>query len=115
MNNRHPQLPDRVAARSHEFAALHGGLDVRVAGLIGDCPELARLVLERYQEAIRGDIRMNCDTRAYRIALPGFLDKVGRPQAPHHHPDDPAGPSDGNAGHGDAGPAHIALETGPGR
>ncbi len=89
-------LPDRIAAQSHQFAALHSGLDVRVAGLIGDCPELADLVLERYQEAIRGDIRMNCDTCAYRVALPGFLDKVGRPQAPHHHPDDPAGPSHGS-------------------
>ncbi len=101
--------------RTLEFAALHSGLDVRVAGLIGDCPELAGLVLERYQEAIRGDIRMNCDTCAYRIALPGFLDKVGRPQAPHHHPDDPAGPSHGKADHGHAGPAHMTLATGSGR
>jgi len=34
---------------------------------------------------------MNCDTCAYRVALPGFADKVGRPQTPHYHPDD-AGP-----------------------
>jgi sirohydrochlorin cobaltochelatase len=81
--------------RTLEFAALHSGLGVRVAGLIGDCPELAGLVLERYQEAVRGDIRMNCDTCAYRIALPGFLDKVGRPQAPHHHQDDLAAPATG--------------------
>ena len=39
-----------------------------------------------------GDIRMNCDTCAYRIALPGFGDKVGRPQTPHHHPDDQLAP-----------------------
>jgi len=79
-------LPDRVAAQSREFAAGHGGLDVRVAGLIGDCAELAGLVLERYDEALHGDIRMNCDTCAYRVALPGFADKVGRPQIPHYHP-----------------------------
>jgi sirohydrochlorin cobaltochelatase len=85
-------LPDRVAAQAGEFAARHAGIDVRVAGVIGNCPELAGLVLERYQEAVRGDIRMNCDTCAYRIALPGFSDKVGRPQTPHHHPDDPPGP-----------------------
>jgi sirohydrochlorin cobaltochelatase len=81
-------LPDRVAAQAREFAAGHPLIDVRVAGLIGDCDELAGLVLERYEEAIRGDIRMNCDTCAYRIAMPGFADKVGRPQTPHHHPDD---------------------------
>jgi sirohydrochlorin cobaltochelatase len=88
-------LPDRVAAQAREFAARHRGPDVRVAGLIGDCPELAGLVLERYDEAVRGDIRMNCDTCAYRVAMPGFLDKIGRPQAPRHHPHDPA-----PAGHG---------------
>lgn len=82
-------LPDRVAAQAGEFAARHPNIDIRVAGVIGDCPELAGLVLERYQEALRGDIRMNCDTCAYRIALPGFGDKVGSPQTPHHHPDDP--------------------------
>ena len=81
-------LPDRVAAQSREFAAAHHGLDIRAGGLIGDCDELAGLVLERYDEALRGDIRMNCDTCAYRVALPGFTDKVGRPQIPHHHPDD---------------------------
>jgi sirohydrochlorin cobaltochelatase len=84
-------LPDRVAAQSGEFAAGHGALDVRVAGLLGDCAELAGLVLERYDEARRGDIRMNCDTCAYRVALPGFTDKVGRPQIPHYHPGEPVG------------------------
>ncbi|HEV2373416.1 MAG TPA: sirohydrochlorin chelatase [Streptosporangiaceae bacterium] len=81
-------LPDRVTAQSREFGACHDGVDVRVAGLIGDCDELAGLVLERYNEALHGDIRMNCDTCAYRVALPGFTDKVGQPQTPHHHPHD---------------------------
>jgi sirohydrochlorin cobaltochelatase len=81
-------LPDRAAAQAREFARQHPGLDVRVAGLVGDCDELADLVLERYHEALAGDIRMNCDTCAYRVALPGFTDKVGRPQQPHYHPDD---------------------------
>ena len=83
-------LPDRVTAQTREFAARHTGLDVAVAGLIGDCDELADLVLQRYDEAVHGDIRMNCDTCAYRIAMPGFTDKVGRAQTPHHHPDDAA-------------------------
>ena len=59
-----------------------------LTGLIGDCAGLAGLVLDRYDEALRGDIRMNCDTCAYRVALPGFTDKVGRPQVPHYHPDE---------------------------
>jgi sirohydrochlorin cobaltochelatase len=81
-------LPDRVTAQAGTFTEQHPGIDVRVAGLIGACDELAGLVLERYAEALRGDIRMNCDTCAYRIAMPGFAEKVGQPQTPHHHPDD---------------------------
>ncbi|HZC40035.1 MAG TPA: CbiX/SirB N-terminal domain-containing protein, partial [Streptosporangiaceae bacterium] len=81
-------LPDRVAAQAGEFASRNPALDVRVAGLIGDCDELADLVLARYDEAISGDIRMNCDTCAYRVTLPGYAGKVGQPQTPHAHPDD---------------------------
>ncbi|MEH0846365.1 uroporphyrinogen-III C-methyltransferase [Micromonospora sp. CPCC 205711] len=84
-------LPDRIVAQSGDFAAAHPDLDVRVADLIGDCDALADLVLERHAEALRGDIRMNCDTCAYRVLMPGFADKVGRPQTPHDHPDDPVG------------------------
>ncbi|MET7946932.1 uroporphyrinogen-III C-methyltransferase [Micromonospora sp. NPDC005324] len=84
-------LPDRIVAQSAEFAAAHPDLDVRVAEVIGDCDALADLVLQRYAEALGGDIRMNCDTCAYRVLMPGFADKVGRPQRPHDHPDDPVG------------------------
>ncbi|MFV2112499.1 uroporphyrinogen-III C-methyltransferase [Micromonospora sp. LOL_025] len=93
-------LPDRIVAQSAAFAAAHPELDVRVADLIGDCDALADLVLERHAEARRGDIRMNCDTCAYRVLMPGFADKVGRPQTPHDHPDDPVG------GHGHHGHDH---------
>ncbi|MBQ1013232.1 uroporphyrinogen-III C-methyltransferase [Micromonospora sp. M51] len=84
-------LPDRIVAQSAEFAAAHPDLDVRVADVIGDCDALADLVRERYAEALGGDIRMNCDTCAYRVLMPGFADKVRRPQRPHDHPDDPIG------------------------
>ncbi|HEX2316504.1 MAG TPA: sirohydrochlorin chelatase [Thermomonospora sp.] len=82
-------LPDRVVAEARAYAAEHPELDVRYAEVIGDCDGLADLVAERYEEALAGDIRMNCDTCVYRIALPGFEDRVGAPQTPHHHPDDP--------------------------
>jgi sirohydrochlorin cobaltochelatase len=110
-------LPDRVVSQSREFAARHDALDVRVAELIGDCDELAGLALERYDEALRGDIRMNCDTCAYRVVLPGFADKVGRPQTPHRHPDDDHQhpPSAGHDQHS-AGPQHsLTPDAGHGR
>jgi sirohydrochlorin cobaltochelatase len=83
-------LPDRVAAEARAYAADHPDLDIRCADIIGDCDGLADLVVERYEEIMTGDIRMNCDTCVYRIALPGFEGRVGAPQVPHHHPDDPA-------------------------
>ncbi|MGC4758042.1 uroporphyrinogen-III C-methyltransferase [Micromonospora trifolii] len=98
-------LPDRIVAQSAEFAAAHPDLDVRVAEVIGDCDALADLVLERYAEALGGDIRMNCDTCAYRVLMPGFADKVGRPQRPHDHPDDPVGHHH-HHGHDHHGHAH---------
>ncbi|MFI6264902.1 uroporphyrinogen-III C-methyltransferase [Micromonospora sp. NPDC051006] len=96
-------LPDRITAQAAAYAAAHPEVDVRVAELIGDCDPLADLVLERYAEALRGDIRMNCDTCAYRVLMPGFADKVGRPQTPHDHPDDPV---DGHHHHHHHGPQH---------
>ena len=83
-------LPQRVVAQSVAFGQSNSDVDVRVAGYLGDCARLADLVVERYHETVHGDIRMNCDTCAYRVLLPGFEDKLGAPQTPHHHPDDPA-------------------------
>ena len=79
-------LPDRVVAEANAYE----GAEVRCADVIGDCDGLAGLVAERYEEALHGDIRMNCDTCVYRIEMPGFEDRVGAPQRPHHHPDDPS-------------------------
>jgi len=101
-------LPDRVVAQSEAFAADHPELEVRTAGLLGATPELADLVLERHGEIEHGDLRMNCDTCLYRVALPGFEAKVGSPQTPHDHPDDPAHPHGHGHGHGHAdGHGHI--------
>jgi sirohydrochlorin cobaltochelatase len=89
-------LPRRLGEQATAFAADHRDMDVVVAGHLGDSDALADLVVERYREAMAGDIRMNCDTCAYRVLLPGFEDKLGAAQTPHHHPGDPA---DGH-GHG---------------
>ncbi|GAQ53414.1 sirohydrochlorin chelatase [Streptomyces acidiscabies] len=88
-------LPDRVRHQTEGWAAAHPEVDVFSAEVIGPEPELLDLVMERYTEAVQGDIRMNCDSCVYRIALPGFEDKVGAAQQPHFHPDD-----DGHHHHG---------------
>ena len=64
------------------------GLEVVVTEPLGATAELSALLLERYDEALAGDIRMNCDVCLYRVAMPGRADAVGAPQLPHTHPDD---------------------------
>lgn len=82
-------LPDRVVAQAREWAGRHPDVEVRTAGLIGSREEVVGVVLERWGELDGGDLRMNCDTCMYRVALPGFEGRLGAPQVPHHHPDDP--------------------------
>ncbi|MFJ8196271.1 sirohydrochlorin chelatase [Streptomyces sp. NPDC096152] len=93
-------LPDRVRRQTEEWAAAHPEVEVRSADVIGPEPELLDLVMERYREAVGGDLRMNCDSCVYRIALPGFEDKVGMPQQPHFHPDDDGHHHGHGHGHG---------------
>ncbi|NYI04152.1 sirohydrochlorin chelatase [Allostreptomyces psammosilenae] len=100
-------LPDRVVEQSHQWGARHPEVDLRVADVMGATEELAELVVERYRETLRGDLRMNCDTCIYRVSLPGFEERVGAPQQPHHHPDDPGhhhGHSHHHGHHHDHGP-----------
>ena len=89
-------LPSRVVQQATDWSACTGH-DVRCSGVIGAVPRLAALVVERWREALHGDIRMNCDTCLYRISLPGHELRVGAPQHPHHHPDDPADPVGGHS------------------
>ncbi|WP_225848508.1 sirohydrochlorin chelatase [Streptomyces sp. HPF1205] len=115
-------LPDRVRDQAREWADSHQGVDVRCADVLGAEPELAALVRERYRETLTGDLRMNCDSCVYRVKLPGFEERVGMPQQPHHHPDDPGhahghGPGhdhDHGAGHGSGSGTDTGTGTGTG-
>ena len=82
-------LEERIREQSVAFARANPGVEVRYAGYLGPHGRIADLVLERYGEALRGDIRMNCDVCVHRVALPGFEEKVGAPATPHYHPDEP--------------------------
>lgn len=82
-------LEERIREQSEEFAARNPEVAVSYAGYFGLHERVADLVLERYREAVRGDIRMNCDVCVHRVALPGFEEKVGALATPHHHPDEP--------------------------
>ncbi|HWS80666.1 MAG TPA: sirohydrochlorin chelatase [Rubrobacter sp.] len=82
-------LEERIRGQSRAFAEGNPGVEALYAGYFGPDPSLADLVVERYTEALRGDIRMNCDVCVHRVALPGFEEKVGAPATPHYHPDEP--------------------------
>lgn len=79
-------LEERIREQARDFAAAHADVDVSVAGYLGVDDRVAGLVLDRYHEALAGDTRMSCDTCIHRVPLPGFVEKVGAPQTPHHHP-----------------------------
>jgi sirohydrochlorin cobaltochelatase len=81
-------LPIRVANQARAWAAATESAAVTCADVIGDCDDLADVVIERYREALDGDIRMNCDTCLYRTPLPGHQHRVAAAQTPHHHPND---------------------------
>ncbi|HET6505665.1 MAG TPA: CbiX/SirB N-terminal domain-containing protein [Baekduia sp.] len=83
-------LVPRLYAAAEAYADAHPDLDVRAAAHLGPDRRLARLVLERYREALRGDVRMNCDLCTYRVRLPGYEDKVGMPISLTPHGDGPA-------------------------
>ena len=72
-------LVDRIGDQVAEWSATHPDVDARPGPHLGADGRIARLVLERYREALAGDARMNCDLCVYRHALPGYEHK-------HHHP-----------------------------
>ena len=82
-------LEERIRRQSEEFAERNPGVFVSYGGYFGPHGRIADLVVQRYREAINGDIRMNCDVCVHRVALPGFEEKVGATATPHYHPDEP--------------------------
>ena len=93
-------LEERIRQQSEEFAAANPDVTLSYAGYFGPHEKVADLLLERYHEAVRGDIRMNCDVCVHRVALPGFEEKVGAPATPHYHPDEPGHSDDHGHDHG---------------
>ena len=83
-------LVPRIYAQAAAYAAQHPELEVVAGAHLGPDRRLARLVLERYREALTGDVRMNCDLCTYRVRLPGYEDKVGTPISLTPHGDGPA-------------------------
>lgn len=82
-------LERRIRAQTREWAAAHPDVAVVDAPYLGPDRAVAQALLARADEAEAGQVRVNCDTCQYRVALPGFEHRVGEPQTLHFHPDDP--------------------------
>jgi len=80
--------PGRLPRLVQQQAETVQGVEVVVSEHLGVAPALATLVLERYDEARTGDVRINCDACLYRRPYAGLETAVGAPQTPHTHPDD---------------------------
>ena len=76
-------LVERIRAQSAAWAEDHPDIEVHTGQELGPDPRLARLVLERYREARAGEVRMNCDCCAYRVAMAGYEERVGAPLVIH--------------------------------
>lgn len=74
-------LVDRIGIEARAWAATRGNVAIRLAKEIGAAPPIADLVLDRCEEARRGDAHMNCDACIYRTPLPGYESRVGAPIA----------------------------------
>lgn len=82
-------LERRIRDQAAAWAAEHADVEVVDAGHLGPDAAVADLVLARADEAGAGAAIANCDTCQYRVALPGFEERVGAPQTLHEHPHDP--------------------------
>jgi cobalt/nickel transport system ATP-binding protein len=78
-------LVDRIRAQTDAWAGANPHLTVHNGTHLGADCRLARLVLERFREAAGGGARMNCDCCVYRVALPGYTERVGAGVHVHTH------------------------------
>src|SRR3954463_1513897 len=83
-------LVPRIYEQAAAYADAHPELEIAGGPHLGPDRRLARLVLERYREALTGPVRMNCDLCTYRVRLPGYEDRVGTPISLTPHGDAPA-------------------------
>lgn len=72
-------LVDRIRQQAAAWAGAHPGHAVATGTQMGIDPRIVALAWHRYDEALGGDVRMNCDGCLYRAPLPGYEHRVGAP------------------------------------
>ncbi|MGH8932287.1 MAG: sirohydrochlorin chelatase [Egibacteraceae bacterium] len=74
-------LERRIVAQAEAFAAAHPDADVQVTRYLGPDDRVARLVLERYHEAVGGPVPRSCDNCVYRVTR----ESPNLHHSHHHH------------------------------
>jgi precorrin-8X/cobalt-precorrin-8 methylmutase len=77
-------LVKRIYSACDALRQRHGELEVLQAGYLGPEPLVAKVFLERAQEAIVGKATMNCSLCKYRVQILGFEEQVGMAQKAKH-------------------------------
>lgn len=73
-------LIKRLETMITEFERENPGIEFKLAGYFGFHTRLQTIIKDRIEEALQGDVKMNCDTCQYRIAAIEHIDH-------HHHHD----------------------------
>jgi sirohydrochlorin cobaltochelatase len=78
-------LVKRIYRQTDEVAARHPQVEFLKADYLNDHPLVLDAFVERIEEILVGDNRMNCQLCKYREQVIGYEAEVGTPQAGHHH------------------------------
>lgn len=78
-------LVKRIYRQTDEAAARHPGVEFLKAGYLNDHPLVLDAFVDRIQEILAGENKMNCQLCKYREQVIGYEAEVGTPQAGHHH------------------------------
>jgi sirohydrochlorin cobaltochelatase len=78
-------LVKRIYRQTDEVAARHPQIEFLKADYLNDHPLVLDVFVERIEEILVGDNRMNCRLCKYREQVIGYEAEVGTPQAGHHH------------------------------
>lgn len=78
-------LVKRIYTQTDEVAARHPGIEFLKAGYLNDHPLVLDAFVDRIQEILTGDNKMNCQLCKYREQVIGYETEVATPQAGHHH------------------------------
>ncbi|WP_332630555.1 sirohydrochlorin chelatase [Halalkalibacter flavus] len=78
-------LIKRLETMVGEFELENPGIEFKLAGYFGFHTRLQTIIKDRIEEALQGDVKMNCDVCQYRIAAMEHIDHHHHHDHDHHH------------------------------